>query len=99
MKNNRRRKSLVVGLLMIAVATIPCSELAWALSGAWTTKTPMPTARYGLGVGVLSGGVYAVGGYDGTTFLNTVEAYSPSSNTWLSKAPMSTPREGPVSPW
>jgi hypothetical protein len=62
MKNNRRRKSLAVGLLMIAVATIPCSELAWALSGAWTTKTPMPTARYGLGVGVLSGGVYAVGG-------------------------------------
>jgi hypothetical protein len=49
-------------LLMIAVATIPRSELAWALSGAWTTKTPMPTARYGLGVGVLSGGVYAVGG-------------------------------------
>jgi hypothetical protein len=48
---------------------------------------------------LLSGGVYAVGGYDGTTFLNTVEAYSPSSNTWLSKAPMSTPREGPVSPW
>jgi Kelch motif len=92
MKNNRRRKSLAVGLLMIAVATIPCSELAWALSGAWTTKTPMPTVRYGLGVGVLSGGVYAVGGYNGTTFLNTAEAYSPNTNTWSTKTPMSTPR-------
>jgi hypothetical protein len=47
MKNNRRRKSLAVDLLMIAVATIPCSELAWALNGAWTTKSRCPPRGMG----------------------------------------------------
>ena len=42
----------------------------------------MPTARAGLGVGVVSGVLYAVGGDDGRFALATVEAYDPATNTW-----------------
>jgi hypothetical protein len=55
----------------------------------------MPTARNYLAVGVVNGTLYAVGGNNGATALNTVEAYSPSSNTWSPKASMSTPRGSP----
>jgi hypothetical protein len=55
----------------------------------WATLPSMPTART-----VLAGTtapcphaghsvcVYAIGGYNGTGYLNTVEAYSPATNTW-----------------
>ena len=39
----------------------------------WETLTPMLTHRHGLGVAVLSGPIYAVGGHDGWSYLNTVE--------------------------
>jgi Kelch motif/Bacterial Ig-like domain (group 1) len=62
-------------------------------SGSWTTKAPMPTARYGLGVAAVNGILYAVGG--GTqngAILATVEAYDPAINTWTTQAPMPTAR-------
>ncbi len=43
---------------------------------AMASATPMPTARYALGVAVLNGVLYAVGGYN-TGYLATVEAYQP----------------------
>jgi N-acetylneuraminic acid mutarotase len=39
----------------------------------WTTKTPMPTARAGLGVGVVNNKIYAIGGSNDSGFLTTVE--------------------------
>lgn len=42
----------------------------------WETLNPMLTHRHGLGVAVLSGPIYAVGGHDGWSYLNTVERYS-----------------------
>ncbi len=57
----------------------------------WNTMASMPTARMGLGVGVVNGILYAVGGYN-YTILNTMEAYDPSTNTWSTKAPMPTAR-------
>ncbi|HTN42504.1 MAG TPA: kelch repeat-containing protein [Nitrospiria bacterium] len=62
----------------------------------------MPTWRTGLGVGVLNGILYAVGGDDivcnGSTcvgdFLPTVEAYDPATNKWTAKPPMPTARSG-----
>jgi hypothetical protein len=53
----------------------------------------MPTARNYLAVGVVNGTLYAVGGYDGTAYLDTVEAYNPSTDTWTSVASMPTARE------
>lgn len=65
-------------------------------TNTWTTKASMPTKRSGLGVGVVNGLIYAVGGVpipgDTQGFLNTVEAYDPSTNIWTTKAKMPTPR-------
>jgi hypothetical protein len=53
----------------------------------------MPTARTGLGVGVINGILYAVGGNNSSgTFVNTVEAYNPTTNTWTTEASMPTSR-------
>jgi len=41
----------------------------------WDTLAPMLTHRHGLGVAVLSGPIYAVGGHDGWSYLSTVERY------------------------
>ena len=42
----------------------------------------MPTARERLAVRVINNVLYAVGGDNGGSILNTVEAYNPSTNTW-----------------
>src|SRR5437016_12348384 len=60
-------------------------------SGFWTTKAPMPTGRYALGVAAVNGILYAVGGYNNAV-LATLEAYDPVTNTWTTKAPMPTAR-------
>ncbi len=55
----------------------------------------MPTARGGLGVAVVGGKIYAVGGLnDNNEPLSTVEEYNPTTNTWSSKRSMPTPRSG-----
>jgi hypothetical protein len=52
-----------------------------AATKAWTIERSMPTARYGLGIGVVNGILYAVGGLTGLTFpgssTGTNEAYQP----------------------
>jgi len=72
---------------------------------SWVSKAPMPTARADLGVAVVNGDIYAVGGntingenlidqvyYQGGV-LNTVEKYDSAADNWTSKAPMPTPRD------
>lgn len=61
----------------------------------WTQKTDMPTGRDGLGIGVVDGIVYCIGGWTGgslTAATGVVEAYDPLNDTWSTKAPMPTPR-------
>ena len=72
----------------------PPNFLAAVGPGVWTTKAPMPTPRTGLAAGVVNGILYAVGGNDGVSFLGTVEAYDPATNTWTTKASMPTVRTG-----
>ena len=43
----------------------------------WTSVTPMLTKRCRLGAATLNGKLYVCGGYDGHTFLQTVEMYDP----------------------
>jgi hypothetical protein len=58
-----------------------------------TQPAPMPTARWGLAVGVVNGVLYAVGGATPSHLrLTTVEAYDPGTNSWTTKAPMPTAR-------
>ena len=44
----------------------------------WTEVTPMLTKRCRLGVATLNGKLYACGGYDGYTFLQSAEVYDPN---------------------
>jgi len=49
----------------------------------------MSVERSFVGVGVLDGVIYAIGGNDGTgTSLKSVEAYKPSDGVWTSIADM-----------
>ena len=48
----------------------------------------------GVGVAVLDGLLYAVGGFDSEDRLRTVECYCPETNEWKLSAPMNTPRSG-----
>jgi kelch-like protein 20 len=53
----------------------------------------MSTRRLGVAVAVLNGFLYAVGGSDGTSPLNTVERYDPSANHWKAMPSMGTRRK------
>lgn len=46
-------------------------------TNSWTEMRPMLTRRCRLGVAALGGKLYACGGYDGMSFLQTVEVYDP----------------------
>ena len=72
-----------------------------ASENTWTTKAPMPTARGGLGVAVVDGKIYAIGGdtqkviggvSQGGGLIGANEVYDPTTNTWTTKASMPTPR-------
>ena len=56
----------------------------------------LPTARYGLAAATLNGRVYAVGGFNSSGFLATVEEYTPpDSGVWVTRAAVPAPRGGP----
>jgi len=68
----------------------------FAQTSTWTTKAPVPTARCCMAAGGKDGIIYAVGGEIPSAgpniALGTVEAYDARTDTWMSKAPMPTPR-------
>ena len=53
----------------------------------------MSIKRLGVGVAVLGGYLYAVGGSDGQTPWNLVERYDPKENRWTEVASMTTRRK------
>ncbi|KAJ8281321.1 hypothetical protein GJAV_G00066170 [Gymnothorax javanicus] len=82
----------------------PASSLASRLSDCverydpktdtWTAVAPMSVSRDAVGVCLLGDRLYAVGGYDGQVYLNTVEAYDPQTNEWTQVAPLCLGRAG-----
>ncbi|KAG5845270.1 hypothetical protein ANANG_G00137000 [Anguilla anguilla] len=60
----------------------------------WTAVAPMSISRDAVGVCLLGDRLYAVGGYDGQIYLNTVEAYDPQTNEWTQVAPLCLGRAG-----
>lgn len=60
---------------------------------SFSGRAPMQTARRNFGAVESSGGIYAIGGNNGT-FLNTVEKYDPDANSWSYQVNMPTAREG-----
>ena len=69
-------------------------ETYCSLDDRWKEATGMIVRRQQLGVGVLDGKVYAVGGSDGSLRLSSVECFDPATNFWSFVAPMSTCRSG-----
>ena len=62
----------------------------------WSTKAPMPTARWGAIAGVVDGKLYVIGGVDSSGILDVVEVYDPVTNSWSTKASMPTTRYSAV---
>jgi len=63
-------------------------------TSAWEAVTSMTTARHDLGVAVLDGKLYAVGGsVGGNVQLRSVERYDPATNAWETVPWLLTARE------
>ncbi|XP_060540641.1 kelch-like protein 18 isoform X2 [Pantherophis guttatus] len=58
----------------------------------WEKCQPMTTARSRVGVAVVNGLLYAIGGYDGQWRLSTVEVYNPETDSWSRAGSMNSKR-------
>jgi len=103
-----RFTSIIVLLLVLAFLSSPLLvSIAYAAEDSWVSKASMQQARGRLGVAVVNGKIYAIGGdkgyYFGTApnnyvymgrhqFVGTNEEYDPILDKWTFKTPMPTPR-------
>ena len=83
--------ALLLAISVVAAPFLSIEKVNAEDGGSWTTMEPMPTARSGLGVAVVDGKIYAIGGY-GNSQLDINEMYNPATNSWVSKQPMPTAR-------
>jgi N-acetylneuraminic acid mutarotase len=91
------RKTVAL-LLALFFLTAPCVMVAKpgfssaeVVEDSWVSKASMHESRVGLGVAVVNGKIYALGGRD-KAIVGTNEEYDPATDMWLLKAPMPTPR-------
>ena len=91
-------KKLITFLIVILLASMFLvafqSPVVGAAENSWTTKAAMPTARGGLGVAVVNGKIYAIGGLNDKTHLAVNEEYNPVTDVWTTKTSMPTSRSG-----
>ncbi|NXV19479.1 KLHL4 protein, partial [Cepphus grylle] len=59
-----------------------CVERYDPKTDTWTTVAPLSVPRDAVGICPLGDRLYAVGGYDGHTYLDTVESYDAQNNEW-----------------
>lgn len=67
-----------------AISSVEMFDSLNSSNNEWKIVTPMNKRRCGVGVAVLNHYIYAIGGHDGQSYLNSVERYDPSSNQWNS---------------
>lgn len=86
--------ALLLILILLVSFCITIFSFVWADEDSWTIRAPIKTERQGLGVAVVDGKIYAIGGQNDwiSPFLDTNEMYDPATNTWTSKTSMPTPR-------
>ncbi|MFC1523021.1 kelch repeat-containing protein, partial [Elusimicrobiota bacterium] len=60
--------------------------------GSWVPKAPMGASRYDHGAGSYGGKIYAMGGWDGSDYMDIVREYDPVGNAWATRASMPTAR-------
>jgi len=90
----------VAAMLVLFFMIASCLMAKPALSSeeteenSWVSEASMQVARSGLGVAVVNGKIYAIGGSAENGVVGTNEEYDPATNTWTYKKPMPTPRYG-----
>jgi N-acetylneuraminic acid mutarotase len=104
-----RSYALLLVLFFIAAPFVTIIEPVLGSASSWASKAPMNAARSSLGVAVVDGKIYAIGGltasgyepntigtdYDAKGWIvNTNEEYDPATDTWTFKKPMPTSRYG-----
>ncbi|PAA93131.1 hypothetical protein BOX15_Mlig022395g1, partial [Macrostomum lignano] len=72
-----------------SISTVECYDPG---QKQWRVAENMTTHRSRVGVAVLNGRLYAIGGYDGKDRLNTVELFDPGAGQWRRVAPMNCKR-------
>lgn len=78
-------------------AITPSVDVYDPATDRWTSKAPLPVGLHHVGIGVVGGRLYIVGGYtkSGFTVWNpvaTVYAYDPATDSWTERVPMPTAR-------
>ena len=90
------KRALLIMLMILCSLLVALSiiETVRAAEDSWVTLTPMPTARYGLGVAVVDGKIYAIGGFGRPLgpYTNINEMYDPTTDTWTTRTPMPSSR-------
>lgn len=66
-------------IILILIPTLPRYD---PKTDAWTTVAPLSVPRDAVGICPLGDRLYAVGGYDGHSYLDTVESYDAQNNEW-----------------
>src|SRR3990172_10884990 len=96
------RIALVLALSFLMASCLIVAKPAFSSSivaeNSWTLKAPIQVARGSLGVAVVNGKIYAIGGSNGSSpngtsiYVGTIEEYDPSRDTWTFKRSMPTSR-------
>ena len=63
-------------------------------SNTWSVVTSLACRRLQVGVAIIGGKIYVVGGRESLKTLNTFEAYDPQNDTWTPLPAMGTHRHG-----
>jgi hypothetical protein len=93
----RKSATLLLALVFLTASSLIMAKpevfSADVAEDSWASKAPMQVARSGLGVSVVNGKIYAIGGSAETGVVGTNEEYDPATDTWAFKKSMPTPRE------
>jgi N-acetylneuraminic acid mutarotase len=78
-------------------AITPLLEVYDPATDRWTSKAPMPVGLHHVGIGVVAGRLYVIGGYKQSGLsvwgpVATVYAYDPVTDSWTERASMPTAR-------
>ena len=78
--------------ILAILMSIPVGSAFAANNLQWEIKTNLPDPRAGNAVAEVDGIIYSIGGSDGSTSFNDVNAYNPKTNKWAKMADMPTAR-------
>lgn len=87
-----RPKCLVVVGGQAPKAIRQCEFFDFSSERWYELRSELPTRRCRAGLAVLNNLIYAIGGFNGSLRVRTVDAYDPQANQWISCPPMEARR-------